>query len=994
MKTKINRASQKNAVFLFVIGLRNCMKTSTASKPAARPCAFRTLLLCRAVAAFWTMLGTANGQLPQLGNYPDTMIQLGANATVTPDTPPANATSMNVSTSANFKGLLEANPANPGDGAVRVTNAHPAGIYPVTVTAVNSAGETTMTTLTLTVATSSACLPVSFARKNLNVGTNPRSVAVGDFNRDGVQDLAVVNAGSINVSILLGKVAGGFGAVTNFPVSGPPRPGAPQSVAVGDFNGDGKQDLVTANANNTTLQGGVSVLFGDGKGGFTTPMNIGFSNPQSVAVGDFDGDHKQDFTGVEDYRNGAGVDIALGFNGSGGFTFSPRFFTALNPFAVAVGNFNTDAKPDLAVTHRIPYNVITVLLSTRPVGVVDFLYLSPPLLPVGTDPISVAAGDFDGNSNQDLVTANAGSNNVSVLGGDGAGNFDAAVSFPVGTCPQSVAVGDFNGDAKQDLAIANAGSNNVWVLSNTTQAGGNLTFSAVIKSLAGTAPSAVAVGDFNGDGLQDLAVTNSGSNNVSIFLRQCLCLQTFGESFDGFASPTTHLPAGWLAKNMAGPLPLWAISTTTPDTAPKAVFVDDPAVVSDKYLDSTDIFISSDSAQVNFHHTYNLEHTYDGGVLEVSIPGINNGNFTDITHPAVGGSFVPGAGGYNAPISDGFGSPIGNRMAWTGSSGGYICTMANLGPHVNGKFIKLRFRMASDNSTSATGWRVDTVLVSNGNGAVCCSVGATPETSVLVGGFGNLSTRMRVQSGNNVGIGAFIVTGSDPKDVLLRAIGSSLSGLVPGALQDPVIELHGPGAFSTITNDNWKDDPAQEAQILATGLSPTNDRESAIKATLNPGAYTAVVRGQNNTAGVALVEAYDLDQGVDSKLANISTRAFVSAGDDIVIAGFILGNGDGNDRIAVRGIGPSLAAFGVSDALANPTLELRDTNGALLKANNDWQDDPDQAAELIAVGLAPTNQSESGIAATLPPGLYTALLAGLNNGTGVGLVEVYDLGAP
>ena len=142
------------------------------------------------------------------------------------------------------------------------------------------------------------------------------------------------------------------------------------------------------------------------------------------------------------------------------------------------------------------------------------------------------------------------------------------------------------------------------------------------------------------------------------------------------------------------------------------------------------------------------------------------------------------------------------------------------------------------------------------------------------------------------------------------------------------------------------------------------------------------------------MEVYDLDQGADSKLANVSTRALVETGDNIVIAGFILGNNSGNDRIVVRGIGPSLTAFGVANALADPTLELRDSNGALLISNNDWQDNPIQAAELIAAGLAPTHQLESGIVMTLPPGLYTALLAGLNNGTGVGLVEVYDLGTP
>ena len=231
--------------------------------------------------------------------------------------------------------------------------------------------------------------------------------------------------------------------------------------------------------------------------------------------------------------------------------------------------------------------------------------------------------------------------------------------------------------------------------------------------------------------------------------------------------------------------------------------------------------------------------------------------------------------------------------------------------------------------------------------------------------------------------------------MLLRAIGPSLTQFgVPNALPDPVLELHGQGTFATITNDNWRDDPVQEAAIIATGIAPTNDFESAIDATLNPGAYTAVVRGKNNTSGVALIEVYDLNQAVPSKLANISTRAFVSTGDDIVIAGFILGNHSGDDRIVARGIGPSLTGFGVTNALANPTLELRDSNGALLIGNDNWQDNPAQAAELTAAGLAPANPLESGIATTLPPGLYTALLAGVNNGTGVGLVEVYDRGGP
>jgi hypothetical protein len=254
---------------------------------------------------------------------------------------------------------------------------------------------------------------------------------------------------------------------------------------------------------------------------------------------------------------------------------------------------------------------------------------------------------------------------------------------------------------------------------------------------------------------------------------------------------------------------------------------------------------------------------------------------------------------------------------------------------------------------------------------------------------------MRVQTGDNVGIGGFIITGSAPKHVVLRAIGPSLGQAgVSNALPDPVLELHGAAGFVTVINDNWRDD--QEVTVAATGLAPLNNFEAAIDATLAPGAYTAIVRGKGNTSGVALVEVYDINQSVSAKLANMSTRAMVGTGDDIVIAGFILGGNppQAGDRIVVRGIGPSLAAVGVANALADPKLELRDSDGALLASNNNWQDDLAQAAEVSAANLSPANNLESGLAVTLPPGLYTALLSGANNSAGIGLVEVYDRGTP
>ena len=254
-----------------------------------------------------------------------------------------------------------------------------------------------------------------------------------------------------------------------------------------------------------------------------------------------------------------------------------------------------------------------------------------------------------------------------------------------------------------------------------------------------------------------------------------------------------------------------------------------------------------------------------------------------------------------------------------------------------------------------------------------------------------LSTRMRVQVGDQVGIGGFIITGTVPKQVIVRGIGPSLSQSgITDSLADPVLELHGPGSFATVTNDNWRD--TQESQLQAAGLAPTNNLEPAVWATLPPGAYTAILRGKNSTAGTALVEIYDLTPAVDSKLGNLSTRAFIGSNQDIAIAGLMVSNGGLSDRIVVRGRGPSLAPL-VSNALANPAMELRNGNGTLLVANNDWQDNTVQAQQITAAGLAPANNLESAVLAILPPGRYTALLFGDNNSTGNGIVEVYDLGA-
>jgi hypothetical protein len=205
-------------------------------------------------------------------------------------------------------------------------------------------------------------------------------------------------------------------------------------------------------------------------------------------------------------------------------------------------------------------------------------------------------------------------------------------------------------------------------------------------------------------------------------------------------------------------------------------------------------------------------------------------------------------------------------------------------------------------------------------------------------------------------------------------------------------QAHGPGAFQTIINNNWRD--TQEAQIKQSGLAPTNDRESAIDATLSPGNYSAIISGLNGGTGIGLIELYDLDTASSSKLSNISTRGFVGGSPgDAIIAGFILGNQNLPDRVVIRALGPSLAAAGVPNALQNPTLELHNGDGVLLYTNNDWQDNPTNAAEVAAAGLAPSDSRESAIAVTLPPGTYTAIMAGLNSTSGNAILEIYDRGA-
>ena len=269
--------------------------------------------------------------------------------------------------------------------------------------------------------------------------------------------------------------------------------------------------------------------------------------------------------------------------------------------------------------------------------------------------------------------------------------------------------------------------------------------------------------------------------------------------------------------------------------------------------------------------------------------------------------------------------------------------------------------------------------------ATATATPTAPPTNAL-----NISTRARVDVGDRVAIGGFIISGNAPKKVVVRGLGPSLARFnLSGLLLDPVLELRQADGSLILRTDNWKDN--QRVQIEGSIYQPEDDRESVILATLQPAAYTVTLSGKNQTTGIGVVEVYDNDQEADSELANISTRGFVQTADNVMIGGFMLGFGSDNARIAVRGLGPSLSQFGLSNVLADPTLELHDSNGATLVSNDDWQSDPVSAGQLTANGLALQDPKESGIFTSLPPGAFTAILAGQSGGVGIGVVEIYNL---
>ncbi len=477
------------------------------------------------------------GAAPTLGNYANTAVSLSGNTTITPSATPANALSATAATVATFKGKLEVDPTT---GVVRVTNAHPANrageFYPVTVTAYNADGTTTRT-FNLTVTTPVGCnvvVPLSFTATNISNGGS-QSVAVGDFNGDGRQDIVTANNSSSVASVLLRNAANnGFDAKVDYTVGS-----SPTSVAVADFNGDGKQDIVTANNTNHN----VSVLLRNAaNNGFDAAVNyVTGTNPISVAVGDFNGDGRPDIVAA---NNGTGVftvSVLLRNAANTGFDAKVDFAVNDRPASVTVADFNGDGRQDIATVNTLSNGVVSVLLRNAANNGFD----PKADFTAGFVPSAIVAGDFNGDGKQDIATANSLSNNVSVLLRNAANNgFDAKVDYGVDANPVKLAVGDFNHDGRQDIVTANGGSggafNNISVLlRNATNNG----FDARIDFNAGTSSvGAVAVGDFNGDNRQDITALNTGLGRIYVLERVC-------NNAPGFTSVTNQIRAQGASSN-------------------------------------------------------------------------------------------------------------------------------------------------------------------------------------------------------------------------------------------------------------------------------------------------------------------------------------------------------------------------------------------------------------------------------------------------------------
>jgi hypothetical protein len=613
-----------------------------------------------------------------------------------------------------------------------------------------------------------------------------------------------------------------------------------------------------------------------------------------------------------------------------GQTFAPPVTVNSNgvsPGGASTGDFNGDGRADLVVANY-NNNILAVFIA-KP----DGTYELSAKIPSRVGPIATAIADLNHDGNLDFLVTNVFDSSVSVHLGKGDGTFQPISFYAAGVTPTGIALGDYNGDGFADVAVCNANDsadpiNTVQVLLGK---GDGTLLPPVGYNTGSSNAFRIATGDFNNDGKLDLVVTEQHTNAVRLLI---------GQGDGTFVrSPTSY--------SVAASAGFVAVADFNRDG--KADFV----VTS---LGSERVAVFLGRGDFNFDRAPDNLTGTDAATLQIA--DFNGDGSPDIVvdsfaeHVAVLKIFLSnGDGTFQAPTN-----VVANSTAASVAVGDF---------NADGKS--------------------DLVAVTANKNTFDVFVNTTAFPAV--GNLANISTRLQIAGGDDVLIAGFIVQGSDSKRLMVRAIGPDLGNQgVSNPLQDPTLELRNADGNLVQANDNWRG--SQEAEIIASGLAPQDDRDSAIIATVSAGSFTAVVRGAGDTTGVGLVEGYDLDSGTNSRFANISTRGFVSTGDNVMIGGFIVPNGPPS-KVVVRGIGPSLLGRGVAGAMTDPTLELHGASGNLIYANDNWR--ATQSAEIFNSTLAPIDDRESAIFATLPAGAYTAILRGKDGTTGVGLVEVYQL---
>ncbi|HST52114.1 MAG TPA: FG-GAP-like repeat-containing protein [Pyrinomonadaceae bacterium] len=743
------------------------------------------------------------------------------------------------------------------------------------------------------------------------VGAQPFSVAVGDFNNDGKQDLVAANSGTTTVSVLMGDGAGGFGAATNFNVGS-----SPASVAVSDFNGDGKPDIAAANLGSNN----VSILLGDGAGGFSaaTNFNVG-SGPQSLAVGDFNGDGKPDIATANFNTND--VSILLG-DGTGGFSAATNFNVDSRPDFLAVGDFNLDGKLDLAVTNSTS-NDVSILLGNGTGGfgaAINF--------PINFNPQSVAVGDFNLDGKLDLAVGKG--SQVSVLLGDGTGSFGAETNFTTGGGGASVAVGDFNGDGKPDIATGNFSAANVSILPGD----GTGSFGAATNFNAGTDPQSLAVGDFNGDGKPDLAVANFGSNNVSVLLDSCGA----PTSNTIVVTNTNDSGAGSLRQAILDSNSTVGTKETITFNIPGAgVHTIQPASALPTITDPVTI-----DGYTQPGASANTLATGDDAVIEIELDGTNAGSTTSGLVITAGGSTVRGlvinrfgtggttsvtAGGTAIEINTGDGNVVEGCFIGTDTTGASSLANINDGVGITSNNNRVGGSTAAQRNVISGNDREGVLLLSFGanNSVLGNYVGTNAAGTAAITNASDIvlfdhANNCRIGGtnageGNLIGgsldTGVLIVNSSHDNTVQGNLIGTNATGTAAIPNQN-----NGVGIFDTAQNNTVGGTSTSARNIISGNLGSGVRYHSTVTGNVVEGNFIGTDTGGtaalgNGLDGVTIEGGTNLTVG-GTTAADANTVAFNTQAGVVVTGGVVVNQIEGNSIHDNGALGIDLGNDGVS----------------------------------------------------------------------------------